>query len=431
MILRYGFYDDNRTGNRIWISPSNRLAAIADNLGRVVLVDCRQNIIVRMWKGYRDAQCSFMKVDEKLSKTSTQAKRRHAIFLAIYSPKRSTVDIWNVERGKKLAVFPAGQNGQLIQQNSYSTVSSVPSTSNSSVVLKPTYHSSTGTFFLNPTDLTIKELTIPFHYALDASNTKKSKDLHIINQIKADLRNIEPENISELIELCDSIHTNEMRFRCIASIIKSRHLTPDIFSMILSTFLKSIEGTTDGSDQEDTVEKDDSKEIENKKTDIKKVKEESETYSDARLSKFLHKYERLLHFYNGMKQKTSHDDSNDSDEINDCDFEDILKVIEQYKMCLNLKKTRKVTIESPASNSCFIEYLSIFDCSSGDGIHLHESKSARFSAVGFDLFDSFIKRNSSFDGFYKLATISTLSNVDLLRLFLMYWMEKDIRYNDK
>lgn len=246
MILRYGFYDDNRTGNRIWISPSNRLAAIADNLGRVVLVDCRQNIIVRMWKGYRDAQCSFMKVDEKLSKTSTQAKRRHAIFLAIYSPKRSTVDIWNVERGKKLAVFPAGQNGRLIQQNSYSTVSSVPSTSNSSVILKPTYHSSTGTFFLNPTDLTIKELTIPFHYALDASNTKKSKDLHIINQIKADLRNVEPENISELIELCDSIQTNEMRFRCIASIIKSRHLTPDIFSMILSTFLKSIEGTTDG-----------------------------------------------------------------------------------------------------------------------------------------------------------------------------------------
>ena len=143
MILRYGFYDDHRTGIRIWLSPYNRLAAVADNLGRVILMDCSQNVILRVWKGYRDAQCSFMKIDEKLSKTSTQQKRRHALFLAIYSPKRSTVDIWNVVRGKKLAVFPAGQNGQLLQQNSYATVSSAPSTSNISVVMRPTYHSST------------------------------------------------------------------------------------------------------------------------------------------------------------------------------------------------------------------------------------------------------------------------------------------------
>lgn len=415
MILRYGFYDDHRSGNRIWLSPYNRLAAIADNLGRVVLVDSRYNVILRVWKGYRDAQCSFMKVDEKLGKTSAQQKRRHALFIAIYSPKRSTVDIWNVERGKKLAIFPAGPNGQLIQQNSHATVSNMPSTSNSSVVIKPTYHSSTGAFFLNPTDLTIKELAIPFHYALDASNTKKSKDSHIINQIKADLKTIDPEDMSELTDLCDSIQTNEMRFKCIGSIIKSRYLTPEIFSVILSTFLKRIEGTGESSDQEQ---------------DVAPVEPENDArYSDARLAKFLHKYERLLHFFNGMKQKSSHDDSNDSDEISDCDFDDILKVIEQYKVCLNIKKSKKVSIQSPAATNSFMEYLSIFDCSSTENIRLHESKSARFAAVGFDLFDSFIGRNANFDGFYKLANISTLSNVDLLRLFMKYWMEKDIEYD--
>lgn len=416
MILRYGFYDDHRTGNRIWLSPYNRLAAVADNLGRVILVDCSQNVILRVWKGYRDAQCSFMKVDEKMSKSSGQQKRRHALFIAIYSPKRSTVDIWNVQRGKKLAVFPAGQNGQLIQQNSYSTVSNMPSTSNSSVVIKPTYHSSTAAFFLNPTDLTIKELAIPFHYALDASNTKKSKDYHIINQIKADLKTTDPEDMSELTDLCDSIQTNEMRFKCIGTIIKSRNLTPEIFSMILSTFLKSIEGSGENSDQEQ---------------DEAPVKQGNDAYSDARLSKFLHKYERLLLFYNGMKQKSSHDDSNDSDEFNDCDFDEILKVIDQYKVCLNIKRTKKVLIQSPTSTNSFIEYLSIFDCSSTEKIRLHGSKSARFAAVGFDLFDSFIQRNANFDGFYKLANISTLSNVDLLRLFLKYWMEKEIEYDNK
>ncbi|XP_031628669.1 rab3 GTPase-activating protein regulatory subunit [Contarinia nasturtii] len=416
MILRYGFYDDHRTGHRIWLSPYNRLAAVSDNLGRVILVDCQYNVVLRVWKGYRDAQCSFMKVDEKISRTSTQQKRRHALFIAIYSPKRSTVDIWNVERGRKLAVFPAGPNGQLIQQNSYSTVSSAASSSTSSVVLKPAYHSSTGAFFLNPTDLTIKELAIPFHYALDASNTKKSKDIHIINQIKADLKTIDQENMSELVDLCDSIQMNEMRFKCIGSLIKSRYLTPEIFSIILSTFLKSIEGTPETSDQED----------ESTPTTV-----ENDSYSDARLSKFLHKYERLLLFYNGMKQKATHDDLNDSDEVRESEFEDILKVIEQYKGCLTFKKSKKVSILSPSSsNNNFIEYLSVFDAS-GDHIRLHESKSVRFTSVGFDLFDSFIKHHTTFDGFYKLATISTLKNKILLRLFLRYWMENDIAYDDK
>lgn len=415
MILRYGFYDDHRTGHRIWLSPYNCLAAVADNLGRVILVDCKYNLVLRVWKGYRDAQCSFMKVDEKISKTSTQQKRRHVLFIAIYSPKRSTVDIWNVERGKKLAVFPAGPNGQLMQQNSYATVSSAPSSSSSSVVLKPTYHSSTGAFFLNPTDLTIKELAIPFHYALDTSNTKKSKDVHIINQIKADLKTIDHENMSELVDLCDSIQLNEMRFKCIGSIIKSRYLTPDMFSLVLSTFLKSIEGTPEGSDQEDATTP---------------TTMENDPYSNTRLSKYLHKYERLLLFYNGMKQKSSHDDMNDSDELRESDFEDILKVIDQYKGCLTFKKSTKVSIQSPTINNSFIEYLSIFDCS-GDEIRLHESKSVRFTTVGFDLFDSFIKQNTTFDDFYKLSTISTLSNEILLRLFLRYWMEKDIAYDDK
>lgn len=414
MILRYGIYDDHRTGNRIWLSPYNRLAAVADNLGRVILVDCSQNLIIRVWKGYRDAQCSFMKVDEKLSKTSTQQRRRHALFIAIYSPKRSTVDIWNVERGKKLAVFPAGPNGQLIQQNSLANVSHMPSTSKSSVVVKPSYHSSTGAFFLNPNDLTIKELAIPFHYALDASNTKKSKDFHIINQIKADLKTIDAENMSELGDLCDSIQTNEMRFKCIGALIKTRYLTPEIFALILSTFLKSIEGTGEGSDQEESSDN-----------------VEGDAYSNSRLSKFLHKYERLLLFYNGLKQqKSSHNETLDSDDVSDGDFGEILKVLEQYKMCLSLKKSTKVTIQSPTLTNNFIEYLSIFDCT-GDEIHLHESKSARYASVGFDMFDSFIQQNSTFDGFFKLATISTLSNEILLRLFLKYWMEKDIQYEKK
>lgn len=419
MILRYGFYDDHRTGNRIWLSSHNRLAAIADSLGRVILVDCSRNVILRIWKGYRDAQCSFMKIDEKMSKNAERSKRKHVLFLAIYSPKRSTVDIWNVERGKKLVTFPAGQNGQLIQQ--YSSVTSSASSSSNSMAHKSS-SSSTTAFFLNPNDFTIKELAIPFHYALDTSNTKKSKDLHIINQIKADLKSVKDGNLTEITDLCESIQTNEMKFKCIQNIIKNRYLTPEIFTMILSTFMKSVE------------DKDSDISASNNETLVTKLDNGSDNAcSDLKLKRFLQKYERLLLFYNGMKQKRSHDDDNNGDdiEIDESDFKEILKVVDRYKMCLNLKKTTKVSIQSPMQSNNFIEYLSIFDCTSTENIRLHESKVNRFAVVGFDLFDTFIKQNSGFDGFYKLATISTLSNWDLLRLFIRYWMEKDIRYNDK
>lgn len=411
MILRYGFYDDHRTGNRIWLSPYNKLAAVADSLGRVLLFDCQQNVITRVWKGYRDAQCSFIKVDEKLSRNADRSKRKHALFLAIYSPKRSTVDIWNVERGKKLASFPAGQNGQLIQQYSHISVNSHSSSSSAR-------SNSFATFFLNPNDLTMKELTIPFHYTLDTSSNKKSKDLHIINQIKTDLKCCESEEEkSSITDLCSSIQTNEMRFKCIHALIKIRYLTPEVFSLILTTFLKAVE-INSGIDHNDSDGGCNSKDTDN------------DSYSDIKLSRFLRKYERLLLFYNGMKQKSSHDDLNDSDEINDCDFDDILKVVDQYKMCLNLKKAPKVSIQSPIQTNTFVEYLSIFECNSSDKICLNESKSNRFAGVGFDLFDSFIRQNINFDSFYKLATISSLSNYDLLRLFLHYWTDKDIRYND-
>lgn len=416
--MRYGFHDDHRTGCRIWLSPMNHLAVVADNLGRIILFDCMQDIILRIWKGYREAQCSFMKVDERLSRSSSSAKRRHVLYLAIYSPKRSTVDIWNVERGKRLAVFPVGTNGQLIQQHTTINTSSASTSSHGA----STHHKSTSVtaFFLNPNDLTIKELTIPFHHALDVANTAKTKDLHIINQIKADLKGIREEDIGEIGYLCESIQLNEMKMKCVQTLIKNRHVTPAIFGIILDTFAKCI--------RDDNVEMtadDDNPEKSN-------AIEESEAYSNQKLIAFLRRYDRLLQFYNGMRQKPSHNDSDSDDiEIDESNFRDILKAIERYKMCLNLKKTTKVSIQSPVQNTNFIEYLSIFDCSMDDGIRLHESKSNRYSSVGFDLFDVFIKNHNNFDCFYKHANISTLKNWDLLRLFLKYWMEKDIRYSDK
>lgn len=386
------------------------MAAISDSLGRIILVDCTQNVILRIWKGYRDAQCSFMQVDEKLSKNTHKQKRKHTTFLAIYSPRRSTVDVWCVERGKKLAVFPAGPHGQLIQQFGHA-----PSGSDGAASSKSSHSVATTTFYLNPSDLSIKELTIPFHYALDTSSTKKSKDLHIINQIKVAIKSFEENQAdvaAEIGELCDCIQTNEMRFRCVNTLLRSRHLTPEILAMVLDSFLKNV---------------DDAASVPNESAKL--------TISNTQLIDFLGNHRKLVNFFVSMRPngdaKRKSPDENDPDSSEKREFEDIFKVIDTYKVCLMAKRPSRVTIQSPHRNNTFIEYLSIFDCTGNDGIQLNESKVSRFSAVAFDLFDTFIERSDDLSGFLKKALQSSLNSRDLSRLFLRYWMEKEIQFDKR
>ena len=48
---RYGLADALREGLSVAVSPNERLAAVTDSLGRVILVDLFRGIAVRMWKG--------------------------------------------------------------------------------------------------------------------------------------------------------------------------------------------------------------------------------------------------------------------------------------------------------------------------------------------------------------------------------------------
>eukprot|EP01035_Chromulina_nebulosa_P020645 gene20645-26767_t len=50
--------DTKRRALRISMDPSGRFAALADNLGRVLLYDVISQVIIRIWKGLREAQLS-------------------------------------------------------------------------------------------------------------------------------------------------------------------------------------------------------------------------------------------------------------------------------------------------------------------------------------------------------------------------------------
>lgn len=60
--MRSGLCDKQRQGVFIAVSPDRRLAAFADSFGRVAVLDVTKGHLVRLFKGYRDAQCAFLQV---------------------------------------------------------------------------------------------------------------------------------------------------------------------------------------------------------------------------------------------------------------------------------------------------------------------------------------------------------------------------------
>lgn len=63
-----------------------------------------------MWKGYRDAECAFITVDEE----KVPGVGRSALYLAIYAPKKGIVEVWALQQGPKVATLLASKFGRLI-----------------------------------------------------------------------------------------------------------------------------------------------------------------------------------------------------------------------------------------------------------------------------------------------------------------------------
>lgn len=102
-----GIFDDERRRCRVLVlSPNGRLAAISDTLGRIMLVDTSRMIIIRMWKGYRYAQCGWMQAVEG-------ARRPQGLYLVIYSAQRGIVEVWRAQYGPRVFTLAVGDSARL------------------------------------------------------------------------------------------------------------------------------------------------------------------------------------------------------------------------------------------------------------------------------------------------------------------------------
>ena len=100
-----------------------RLGAFSDALGRVCLLDLTYSppIIIRMWKGYRDAQLAFFQSNNNTNKSNKNSKQKerkiYSQYLTIYAPRRGLLEIWKVKNGSRQAVFNVGEECILINDS--------------------------------------------------------------------------------------------------------------------------------------------------------------------------------------------------------------------------------------------------------------------------------------------------------------------------
>ncbi|KAH0534432.1 rab3 GTPase-activating protein non-catalytic subunit isoform X1 [Cotesia glomerata] len=230
MTCRFGLSDIMREGHSLIVSPNKTLSVISDAMGRVILINNRRGIALRMWKGYRDAQCGWIEVTEDKRSKGT-SKKRSALFLVIYAPKKGIIDIWGVQTGSKITTFTASKNGRLLYVN-YGLLGLndiVPSFPN-----RPFY----SCVFLDPLG-GFKEILVPFHFALSSKNGKRARDIHLFKKLKTFLREEEFDDdklVLEVGNICKDLKTNEIRQQILENLITSRHIIPDVLIKVTEIF---------------------------------------------------------------------------------------------------------------------------------------------------------------------------------------------------
>lgn len=410
MICRFGLCDQQRNAMSVWLAPGNKIAAVSDNLGRIILVDCIKGIAIRVWKGYREAQCSFIEVIEKVvKKNNDKSDKRKAIFLVIFAPRRSCLEIWPLQRGDKIAAFNASKYGRLL----YTSYSFMGVTSGT----KPKYTTNTCLFF-DPSDQSIKEIIIPFHCALTDSNSKTAKDLHLLRRCKMLLRSsddgTEEEMISEISTTCKSFETNEIRLQCLDMLVKNIKIKPATLRIALTVLLEDISENEEGEELLDY--------------------ELSQNHKNI-LTTLCTNYIKLIDFY--LYVTTSDDDLEVDEKLYEMDIsKSELMNIQQLLDLSTLEGSNSLAVprvkfsDQNEKLTNFTDYLSAFNVQTSE-INLYEDKFNSFYSVGLLIYQKFFEKKKNLSSFCELATNSGIFIDDFMKLLLFYWLEKPFCYSTR
>ncbi|XP_058803180.1 rab3 GTPase-activating protein non-catalytic subunit isoform X2 [Phymastichus coffea] len=419
MACRFGLSDILREGDCLIVSPNKLLSVICDAMGRVILVDNKQGIAIRMWKGYRDGQCGWIEaVEDRIHKSSksqlgrksayqsSQAPKQTALFLVIYAPKKGIIDIWSIQFGIKITTFSASKNGRLLYTNyGLCGLNDVATAGNKA--LYPC-------IFMDPLG-SIRQIIVPFHFALSNQNSNRARDIHLFKKLKRFLREGEFDEsklIDEITNICLDLRTNDVRLQSIEMLMASKYITPDSLLAATNCFSKQL----DIQDEDDT-----------------------ESVTKA-LSQTINQLKRAIKFFKYIKAQfdqppeyytVASDVVPDRKQLSSILFtseREVLRILKLSKTLSDLRDTDPKTqtrVTFKEGDISFLDFLSSFEFGCSGFLALHKD-------IGYDrkcqisklIFQGWMSSNDPISKWQEYALNSEIQPAVLMEFALLYWLNR-------
>lgn len=407
---RHELIDYQRIGCNIYVAPPHyNLAAITDNLSRITLIDTVRGVMIRMWKGYREAQCGFIEVTEARNRKDQSAgtsNRRSGLFLIIYAPRKSILEIWCLQKGPKVATFQASSHGLLI----YNNHSEMPHKSKSSRA---------SCLFFDADDCSLKSFSIPFHCILSEANSRSAEDFHFLKRLKMMLKNVDlkdPSGVNGIIELCSKFQTPEIKLKCLELLTSYRKSEPDIIQAVIEVFLAAPEALEEG-----TVENDDSIQDGIYRNQLKA----SCLNHQSLVNCFLMTKE-------AVEENAEGDLKNTSIELLDNEYLTVQRIVELMNLSTSkdLNSTAK-NVSFKDSDNTVVSFLTSFIVNN-DHIAINTEKHLNaFDHIGSVLFSPAWKEEIPAEKLRDIFMTSRIASEDTMKCFLYFWLQQEINFSDE
>ncbi|RZF48247.1 hypothetical protein LSTR_LSTR006214 [Laodelphax striatellus] len=412
MVCRFGLCDLWRQGERIVMSPNRKLCVASDSLGRVILIDISSGIALRMWKGYRDAECGWVICTEE----SRTKRKRTAQFLLIYSPKKGIIEVWAMQQGPRIATFPVSKNGRLLYVGHNLLGFNSTETRFSSEASSQSNTTSTQYIFIDHTG-ELKEIAVPFHCALSDRNSKRARDVLIYKKLKSTLR--QEGGMSEVCAICKEFQTNKMKLQSLDLLSASKFISANTLKEVLATYSQALP-----------------KSVTDETGESEEKGEESLDPGGKLLVQKIEMLEQLVTFYqflSRLRQKppdyntvvTSTDDAFKEELCNKikASQEEIDKVIGLIR-----EENEPCRVKFEDNNRTLSTFLSGFHGNgSSDKIKISKGlASEELFAISELVCQGCLDGNCSLDEWQNAACESRISPDDLMRLAMNFWLSRKV-----
>lgn len=187
---------------------------------------------MRIWKGYRDAQCGWVEAAED----DDNPVSKRALFLTIYAPKRGVLEIWCCQMGPRVAAFNVGKTCRVVHCG-YSMIGL-----NDFMLAKyksyADFHTSR-CFILDFATASLFTLKVPFLCALTDRSSKRTRDVHLLREFRNLLRE-DVVNRDKLRSVLLAMRTAEVKREALEALIASMGQTAQTIPEVLIELVSAL-----------------------------------------------------------------------------------------------------------------------------------------------------------------------------------------------